>query len=216
MEYIAYIRVSTRRQDYGLDAQLADIRRHIGCEPVAVYCEKESGKIRTRPELQKALAAAQAQGATLVVAKLDRLTRDAEFAFRLRNSGVDFAACDCPDLNTMTFGVMVTMAQYERELISQRTRAALAAAKARGVKLGSPKGRFESKEIMLMGAKARKEQAAKRNEVATKLAVAMHAEGKSMRVIAKELQRMGIETAKGGEWTGVHVSRLLKRAAAAA
>lgn len=212
MKAIAYIRVSTKRQDYGLDAQLTAIRAYMGGEPLAVFSEKESGKNDARPELAKALQAAKREGAKLIVAKLDRLTRDAAFAFQLKNSGVDFVACDCPDMNTLTFGVMATMAQYERETIAQRTRVALQAAKARGVKLGSPKGFTEDNQSR--GSRAMAAKAEAFNEVATRLALSFREAGKSLAQIAAELTRMGIQTARGGAWSSMQVGRLIKRAAA--
>ena len=141
---VGYCRVSTREQGVsglGLEAQHEAIatyakagRHHLVCPP---FVEVESGKHNRRPKLQDALATARRHGATLVISKLDRLSRNAKFLWEIRESGVPFKALDMPDLNTLTFSVMCGLAQHEREVISARTKAALAAAKARGVVLGA-------------------------------------------------------------------------------
>jgi hypothetical protein len=100
--------------------------------------EIESGKKNHRPQLLAAIAEARQAGATLLIAKLDRLSRNAGFIFALRDSGVDFVCCDMPDANTLTVGLFAVIAQHERETISKRTKDALAAKKARGTQLGSP------------------------------------------------------------------------------
>lgn len=146
MKYIAYYRVSTQRQGrsgLGLEAQQKSVRDYTnggGASLVAEYTEVESGKLNSRPELNRALKQCKLTGAKLVIAKLDRLSRNAAFLLTLRDSGVDFVAADMPDANALTVGIMALMAQHEREMISKRTKEALAIAKARGVKLGNPNG----------------------------------------------------------------------------
>jgi DNA invertase Pin-like site-specific DNA recombinase len=146
--YIAYRRVSTDQQGrsgLGLEAQEAAVKAFIegrgaDAKLLATYTEVESGKHDARPELVKAMDHAKLTGSTLLIAKLDRLSRDAHFLLGLQNAGVAFTACDMPHADQFTVGIMALVAQKEREAISQRTKEALAAAKARGVKLGNPNG----------------------------------------------------------------------------
>ena len=145
MKLIAYHRVSTARQGQsglGLEAQTAAIRQYadrVGGAVVGSFTEVESGKLND-PELTKAIHLARVTGATLVIAKLDRLSRNAAFLLALRDSGVRFVAADMPDANELTVGVMALIAQHEREAIAKRTREALQAARARGQRLGNPNG----------------------------------------------------------------------------
>lgn len=126
----------------GLDAQKAAVANYLsnaGSDSLEEYTEIESGKSSRRPVLARVLRHCKLTGATLVIAKLDRLSRDIEFIANLQKSKVLFTCCDMPEANTMTIGMMAVMAQYERELISQRTKDGLKAAKARGVVLGNPR-----------------------------------------------------------------------------
>lgn len=141
MKYISYIRVSTDKQGVsglGMEAQRTSILKAIGAEPMCEYIEVESGKKANRQELTKALEHCKREGAVLVVAKLDRLSRSVSFLFNLRESGVNFKCLDIPELTTLTLGMFATFAQYEREKISERTKLALAEKKKQGVKLGNP------------------------------------------------------------------------------
>lgn len=146
LRLIAYKRVSTARQGksgLGLEAQrkaIDDFAASRGATVLARFTEVESRRQTDRPELKKALDLARLTGATLVIAKLDRLSRNAAFLLTLGDSGVRFLACDMPEANDLTLGIMALVAQQEREAISRRTKEALAAAKARGVKLGNPNG----------------------------------------------------------------------------
>ena len=141
--FISYLRVSTARQGksgLGLEAQrkaVADYLNGGNWQLLAEMVEVESGKKSDRPVLQEAIDLSKATGATLVVAKIDRLTRDAAFLLSLRDAGIDFVAADMPDANRLTVGIMALVAEQEREAISRRTKDALAAAKARGVQLGA-------------------------------------------------------------------------------
>lgn len=144
--HVVYIRVSTKRQGdsgLGLEAQKDICEKYIKeqeGEPVATFKDVESGTHRDRPGLWQAIEFCKANRCCLVVAKLDRLARDVEFIFKVVNSGIKIHFCDMPMVNTMILGVFASVAQYERELISKRTKDALAAKRARGEHLGRPKG----------------------------------------------------------------------------
>lgn len=153
MDYIAYYRVSTRKQEIsglGLEAQKTSVRKFLNQSDSVVlseYTDIESGKKNDRPELTKAISEAKKKNAKLVIAKLDRLSRNAGFIFTLRDTKVDFICVDMPNANSVTIGIMAVLTQDERERISQRTKAALAELKSNGVKLGSPQNlTLEAKE----------------------------------------------------------------------
>jgi DNA invertase Pin-like site-specific DNA recombinase len=141
--FVAYYRVSTERQGrsgFGLEAQQAAVASFInsGTELVAAFTEIESGKRNERPALAQALEACRRHRAKPVIAKLDRLSRNLAFIAMLMESGVEFVAVDNPHANKLTVHILAAVAQHEREMISQRTKDALAAAKRRGVCLGNP------------------------------------------------------------------------------
>lgn len=221
MKIVSYLRVSTRRQGtsgLGLAAQrtaidaLAHQRRATVIE---TFTEIESGKINTRPELAKALHLAKVTGATLVIAKLDRLSRNAAFLLTLRDSGVRFIAADMPDANDLTVGIMALVAQQEREAISKRTKEALAAAKMRGVRLGNPNGaaalrraRKGNKASVRAIKAAADEHALNLKPVLNKLG----AEGVlSLGGIADALNERGMLTPRGGRWHRSSVRNLISR-----
>ena len=143
MKIIAYYRVSTKQQGesgLGLEGQVAAVAAYArgqGAEVLKTYREVESGKRADRPELAKALAHARRSRATLVIAKLDRLARNVHFLSGLMESNVDFIACDNPHANRLTIHILAAVAEDEAKRISERTRAALAASKARGGRLGA-------------------------------------------------------------------------------
>src|SRR5918997_6032270 len=143
--FVAYFRVSTDKQGargLGMDAQRSAVARHLAGHPgalLAEFVEVESGRRTDRPELLAALTLCR-QKATLVIAKLDRLARNVHFISGLMESGVEFVAVDMPHANRLTLHILAAVVEHEREMTSQRTRAALAAAKARGTRLGRPKG----------------------------------------------------------------------------
>ena len=146
-KFVSYLRVSTKRQGesgLGLEAQRNAVTAFLNggrWKLVEEHVEVESGKHdHNRPALHKALEACKVYGATLVIAKLDRLSRDAHFLLGLQKAGVKFVAADMPEANEMVVGMMALVAQAERRMISERTKAALQAAKARGKRLGQPKG----------------------------------------------------------------------------
>lgn len=150
---VAYYRVSTKKQgksDLWLEGQqtaVGEFARTAGGEILTAYTEVETAKSKDRPELLKAIAHAKRSKAKLVVAKLDRLARNVAFTSALMEANVDFVACDNPHANKFTIHILAAVAEHEAEQISQRTKASLAAAKKRGVKLGSSRpGHWEGKE----------------------------------------------------------------------
>jgi DNA invertase Pin-like site-specific DNA recombinase len=226
--FIAYYRVSTKQQGasgLGLDAQrnaVAAFAAQHGASIVKEFTEVESGKKSDRPELTAALACAKRARATLVVAKLDRLARNVHFLSGLMESGVDFLAVDNPAANKLTVHIMAAMAEYEREAISARTKAALAEAKARGVALGSARpGHWEGREEArrrggLTGlAKAHKVVSEKaRAEYADLLPSIqeMRTRGMSLRAIASALNKQGHKTRRGKDFGPSQIQKILERA----
>jgi DNA invertase Pin-like site-specific DNA recombinase len=211
--FVAYLRVSTARQGesgLGLEAQQATVEtfaKQQGGVILATYVEVESGKRSDRPELAKALGAARKGKATLLIAKLDRLARNVAFIATMMEAGVDFVACDQPFASRLTLHILAAVAEDEARRISERTKAALAAAKARGAKLGSPTA------IKTVGKAraARSAYAAKANETRRIVIRDIQASGvKTLAAIARALQARGIKTPAGRhEWRPVQVSRLL-------
>lgn len=222
--FVSYLRVSTAQQGrsgLGLEAQRAAVARHAasaGAVIVAEFVEVESGKRGDRPQLAAALAACRARRATLLIAKLDRLSRDAHFLLGLEKAGVEFIAADMPNANRLTVRLMAVIAQEEREMISARTKAALAAAKSRGVRLGNPNLQPGTREQAL--AAGRVAAAVKRDradtlaaDLAPVLADIRAGGATSLAAIAGELTARGIPTPSGrGGWHAATVQRVLARA----
>ena len=218
---VAYERVSTARQGasgLGMEAQrktIEDFAVSRGAEVLARFTEVESGRKANRPELGKALHLAKISGATLVIAKLDRLSRNAAFPLALRDSGVRFVAVDMPEANDLTVGIMALVAQVEREAISRRTKEALAVAKARGVKLGNPNGAASLKRAGKGGVALRAAVSANAAAFAADLAPLLadiRAAGQtSLRAVAAELTARGIRTRRGGVWDVGKVKGLFDR-----
>jgi len=236
---VGYCRVSTARQGasgLGLEAQKAAVEalcRDRGWELVApLYVEVESGKRDDREELAKALERAKLTGARLVIAKLDRLSRDAAFLLTLQKSGVRFVAADMPDANDLTVGIMALVAQQEREAISRRTKEALAAAKARaavdgigykadgtpwktGGRLGNPNGAAAFRRAgkgTTAAVQAITANASTRARQLLGTVRALQAQGvTSLGAIASALNSDGIQTPRGGRWHASSVRNLLAR-----
>lgn len=218
-KFVSYVRVSTKRQGdsgLGLDAQRHAVATYLNggaWEVCGEYVEIESGKSdANRPQLQAAIKACRVYGARLLIAKFDRLSRDAHFLLGLEKAGIEFVACDNPHANRLTVGIMALVADEERRAISARTRAALAAAKARGVRLGGDRGVTLSAAAKAKGVAV---QQAKANDRAADLsgiiAEIKSAGAASLREIASALNARGIPTARGGSWSAVQVSRVLAR-----
>jgi DNA invertase Pin-like site-specific DNA recombinase len=222
MQIVSYLRVSTARQGasgLGLEAQRAAVLNFAaagGHTIVAELVEVESGKKADRPQLAAALAACRLHRATLVIAKLDRLSRNVAFIANLMEGGVEFVACDMPHANRLTLHLLAAIAEHEREMISQRTKAALAAAKARGVKLGNPNGaahlRAGSRRAGIEGARINQRRAANHDlAVAPVVAELINAGVEGDRLISIELSRRGIPSPRGGAWHIGQVRRMLAR-----
>jgi DNA invertase Pin-like site-specific DNA recombinase len=226
---VAYYRVSTKKQGQsglGLDGQkaaVADYAKRDGATVVYSYTEVESGKrADNRPELQKAIAHARRSKATLVVAKLDRLARNVAFLSALMESGADFVAVDNAHANRLTIHILAAVAEDEAKRISERTKAALAAAKARGTKLGSARpghwaGREDQRRAGLERAQQSAAQAVRRaaQDAYQDLFGTVRewrAAGRTLQQIADRLNAVGQTTRRGKLWTPTQVSRVLKRA----
>lgn len=209
--FVAYYRVSTKDQHLGIDAQRRDVERFAKGKVIAEYEEKESGKKNTRIELTKAIEHCAREKATLIVAKLDRLSRDVVFIYKLMDSGVDFVCCDVPGANKFTIGILAVVAENEREMISQRTKAALQVLKAKGVKLGSPQN-FTS-ETRKLGQQANKRNArtSAANRKATELIKRYRNEGMTYRAIASKLNDLELTTRRGKPFHAITVQRLQNR-----
>lgn len=227
-EIVAYCRVSTKQQGQsglGMEAQKTAVEAYAkqnGARVAGLYVEVESGKKADRPELAKALAHARRSKAVLCVAKLDRLARNVEFLARVLNAGTEFVACDNPAANRLTLHILAAVAENEAKAISDRTKAALQAAKDRGIKLGSAReGHWKGRE------KARKQGASKgalvSAEVRSKAALeayadllpkmqALKTDGLSLQAIAGKLNEEGYTTRRGRPWNPVQVGRVLERA----
>lgn len=216
--YVAYYRVSTEKQGksgLGLEAQrqaVADFINGNGSRIVAEFTEIESGRNPARPELERAFATARLYGARLVVAKLDRLARNAAFLLSLQDSGIDFVAADMPDANRLTVGILAMVAEQEAEDISERTRKALAKSKKQ---LGGHPERLSNKDRRKGGrvsGQVRRARADQRALDLRPIIVEIGDEGAtSLRVIAEGLNERGIPTARDSTWTATAVKRVLDR-----
>jgi DNA invertase Pin-like site-specific DNA recombinase len=214
---VPYYRVSSKRQGrsgLGLDAQRAAVAEHArggswALLPELVEVETGTNK-RTRPVLASAIEQCRLTGATLVIAKLDRLARNVAFVSSLMESGVDFVALDCPQANRFTIHILAAVAEHEAKLISERTRAALAAARARGRRLGTPTNLRRADEGRALGVAAIKENADRRADSLASI-VRELAPGCSLRQLADSMNERHIRTPRGGRWHAASVARLLAR-----
>ncbi len=221
--FIAYYRISTARQaasGLGLEAQRKTVRQHIRSrdeEIIAEFTEVESGRRSDRPELERAFASARLHRATLIVAKVDRLTRSVSFLSRLLDAGVDVNFADLPNLNGPTgkflLQQMAAVAELEAGLIAARTKLALAAAKERGTKLGGYRNATISDNIRRIGNAARTTNSERRASDLAPLLEELRAGGTvSNTGLAKALECRGIPSARGGKgWTSTQVARVLAR-----
>jgi Site-specific recombinases, DNA invertase Pin homologs len=217
--FISYLRVSTQKQGasgLGLEAQRNSVETHISQsngEHLAEYVEVESGKKTSdeRHELRKALEHCNLTGATLIIAKLDRLSRNAHFLLGLQESRIEFVCADMPQANPLTVGIMALVAEEERKAISRRTKEALAVAKAKGVKLGCPQGAAHLRKYgNKAGVEAIKEGATQRaRELSATINQLQAQDIVSYSALAKALNERHIATARGGKWYPTTVKNLL-------
>lgn len=217
-KFVAYYRVSTQKQGQsglGLEAQKEAVRVYLNggrWKLVGEFKEVESGKRNDRPALAEALAMCRIHGATLIIAKLDRLARNVAFISNLMESGVEFTATDFPQANRLTIHILAAVAEHEAEAISARTKAALAAARARGVVLGGNRGNIarEAQKGAQASAVVRSEAAAKRaGDLLPAIRFAQSKGASSLRDIAAVLNEGGIPAARGGSWSAVQVQRVM-------
>lgn len=217
-KFIAYHRVSTQKQGLsglGLEAQKQTVLTYLNggnWELVQEFVEVETGKgadaLDRRPQLKAAIEACKKQKATLIIAKLDRLARNVHFVSGLIESGVDFVCADMPQANKVMLQMYSVMAEWERDQISARTKAALQAAKARGVVLGAS-GAANLKPNIEARQKAANKFAAKLKGIIE----GMKARGLTQRAMCEELNGVGVKTAKGGEWSLIQLQRIMRRVA---
>lgn len=215
IRYVAYYRVSTKGQGQsglGLEAQKAAVAAYVKENGIlAEFQDIESGKKDDRPELIKAIALAKEKGAKLIIAKLDRLSRNLTFISSLMDNHISFVCCDMPEANEFTIHIFAALAQQERKMISSRTKAALQAKKAQGVKLGKPgnlTAEHRLKSIVTRSAMARENL---RNKQAAKIILRSRKDGLTLAQIAQELNSDGYKTSKGKLFTPMAVKRLLDR-----
>jgi DNA invertase Pin-like site-specific DNA recombinase len=207
--YVTYYRVSTDKQGrsgLGLDAQRDAVTQFLVARPASViaeFVEVESGGKDDRPKLSEALAVCQRAKSTLLIAKLDRLARSVSFVADLMDGDVDFVAVDMPHASRFVLHIMAAVAEHERQIIGERTKAALAAAKARGVLLGA--------NGKVLAERHRADAMEYAHQVAHTLAAAQQAGVKTTRQIANHLNAMGLPSRQGGCWHPANVARILRR-----
>ena len=217
-QYVSYLRVSTQKQGYSglaLEAQKEIIKNFLHDKtPIAEFTEIESGRKTDRPKLKEALTQCRTTGATLIVAKLDRLARNVSFLSNLLESDVEIVFCDFPQANKMVLHILAAISQYEAELTAQRTKAALQAKKARGAKLGNPEHLMNKhKQAIANSNKTNSEKAKKNpnNKRAVAFLKVMISQGKSLTEMTDILNSEGFVTAQGCKFVPATVRRLIKR-----
>lgn len=216
IRYISYYRVSTQKQGkskLGLEAQKTSVKAFLNNQDVLIaeYEEVESGKKNNRLELLKAIEHCKTTNSTLLIAKLDRLSRNVQFIYTLRDSNVNFICCDVPDANSVTIGILAVLAQEERERTSQRTKKALEELRKKGVKLGTPENltpeaRKKGTLKVIQNAKENPN-----NKKATAMIVLLRKEKLSYRKIATKLNAEGFKTRRNKEFSASQVLILYDR-----
>ena len=214
--FVAYYRVSTLKQGQsglGLAAQQTTVAQFATAAQgkiIAEFTEVESGKTDARAKLLEAIAYAKSHKSRLLIAKLDRLSRNVAFIFTLRDSGVDFQACDVPDANTLNIGIFATIAQHERELISRRTKEALAVKKQQGFTLGKPENLTDEARKKAYQVRRQIAQAQDGNQKAYQISKDLRGQGLSFRRIAEKLNGYGFNGVNGGKYYAVTIQKLLR------
>ena len=216
-QYVSYLRCSTAKQTLGIEAQRTINNDYIsshGGQIITEFVEHESGKNDNRIELNKALDLCKKQGLTLMIAKLDRLSRNISFIFQLRDSGIDIVVPSLPELNTLTLGIFATIAQNERETISLRTKQALTELKAKGIVLGSPDNLKNNLEAAISNSVKTRQNKAKNNENNIKASVfirSLRTNGITWSNVLKQLNENGFRASQGGEFSLIQAQRLCKQ-----
>ena len=217
-KYVAYLRVSTQKQGFsglGLESQREIIQNYLyDITPISEFIEVESGRKSNRPKLKDALDLCRKTGATLIVAKLDRLARNVSFLSSLLENDVEIVFCDFPQANKMVLHILAAISQYEAELIATRTRQALAAKKARGAKLGNPEHLLDKYEEALANSNRTNREKAKANPN-NKRAVAflkiLAGQDMTLNQMAETLNKEGFVTSHGYQFSPSTVYKLIKR-----
>lgn len=211
---VAYYRVSTKRQGasgLGLAAQRETVLSYASnnnADVIREYTETESGKNDDRIELKKAIDFCKSNDATLVIAKLDRLSRNASFIFHLRDSQVNFVCCDIPDANTLTIGIFAIIAQHEREMISSRIKAALSVKKQQGFTLGTPTNLTDAARSQSIEIRKNKARSNSNNKRAFAFIKSERKQGTSYSKIANLLNDNGFKTATNKDFKAMTVKRI--------
>ena len=216
--YVSYLRQSTKKQslsNLGIEAQREIIKKHLGqIQPIAEFVETESGKKTDRPKLAEALELCRKTKSTLIVAKLDRLSRNVAFTSKLLESDVEIKFCDFPEANRLVLHIIASIAEYEAGLISTRTKQALKAKKARGVRLGKPENLVNNLGKAISNSTLTNRQKALENDN-NRRAIAMLkvlvTQDLSLSEMANRLNKERFVTSQGKQFTAWQVSVLLKR-----
>ena len=213
--FLAYLRVSTRKQGQsglGLDAQKEAVKRFLnsGDTLIATYTEVESGKNNSRPQLAAAMDHCRLTGATLLIAKFDRLARNVAFLAKLMEGDVPLVAADNPHATRFTLHILAAVAEHEADAISKRTKAALAAAKGRGKRLGGWRGRHLTRIERGLGTAVRVAKAKTRAAQVAPVIGELRASGaRTLRDLARGLNERGILAPRGGGWAASQVRATL-------
>jgi DNA invertase Pin-like site-specific DNA recombinase len=217
-KFVSYLRCSTAKQGrsgLGLEAQRKAVEAYLNggrWKLIAEHLEVESGRRSDRPELAKALAECRIRGASLVVAKVDRLSRNARFLLEVAESGVDLIFCDLPSASKFTIGIMAVVAEEETRMISNRTKAALAAAKARGTKLGKPENLTNRARLMgtTASATSRKKLSLQWTKDVAPIVRTILADGRTLAEAANVLNKRSLPARRGGVWSAAQVLRVAR------